>query len=106
MADSASNEENLNLRIVSFHIVAKNAVSLDDDLNKMSSSERSSVLAANQFGDLGNPPLVYAVEAGSLDIVNVLLKYKADVEVGGKCQRLTRDLSGIYDTDIYLDGSK
>ena len=106
MADSASNEENLNLRIVSFHIVAKNAVSLDDDLNKMSSSERSSVLAANQFGDLGNPPLVYAVEAGSLDIVNVLLKYKADVEVGGKCQRLTRDLSGIYDTDIYRDGSK
>ncbi|CAH3192927.1 unnamed protein product, partial [Porites evermanni] len=54
---------------------------------------------------LGNPPLVYAVERGSLDIVNVLLKYKADIEVGGKCQRLTRDLSGIYDNNIYLDGS-
>lgn len=103
MANSATNEENL--RIVSFHIDGKNAVSLDEDLKKMNSSERSSVLAANQYGDLGNPPLVYAVERGSLDIVNVLLKYKADIEVGGKCQRLTRDLSGIYDNNIYLDGS-
>ena len=103
MANSATNEENL--RIVSFHIDAKNAVSLDEDLKKMNSSERSSVLAANQYGDLGNPPLVYAVERGSLDIVNVLLKYNADIEVEGKCQRLTRDLSGIYDNNIYLDGS-
>ena len=103
MANSATNEENL--RLVSFHIDAKTAVSLDEDLKKMNGSERSSVLAANQYGDLGNPPLVYAVERGSLDIVNVLLKYKVDIEVGGKCQRLTRDLSGIYDNNIYLDGS-
>ena len=103
MANSATNEENL--RLVSFHIEAKTAVSLDEDLKKMNGSERSSVLAANQYGDLGNPPLVYAVERGSLDIVNVLLKYKVDIEVGGKCQRLTRDLSGIYDNNIYLDGS-
>ena len=103
MANSATNEENL--RLVSFHIEAKTAVSLDEDLKKMNGSERSSVLAANQYGDLGNPPLVYAVERGSLDIVNVLLKYKVDIEVGGKCQRLTRDLSSIYDNNIYLDGS-
>ena len=103
MANSATNEENL--RLVSFHIDAKTAVSLDEDLKKMNGSERSSVLAANQYGDLGNPPLVYAVERGSLDIVNVLLKYKVDIEVGGKCQRLTRDLSSIYDNNIYLDGS-
>ena len=51
MANSATNEENL--RIVSFHIDAKNAVSLDEDLKKMNSSERSSVLAANQYGDWG-----------------------------------------------------
>ena len=103
MANSATNEENL--RLVSFHIDAKTAVSLDEDLKKMNGSERSSVLAANQYGDLGNPPLVYAIERGSLDIVNVLLKYKVDIEVGGKCQRLTRDLSSIYDNNIYLDGS-
>ena len=103
MADSATEEENL--RIVTFHIDAKNAVSLDEDLNKMNISERSSVLAAYKFGTLGNPPLVYAVETGSLDVVNVLLKHKADIEVEGRCCRLTKDLSGIYDTDIYRHDS-
>ena len=65
MADSATNEQNL--RIVSFHI-AKNAVSLNEELKKMNSNERSSVLAANQYGDLGNPALVYAVERSTLTI--------------------------------------
>ena len=74
----ATNSEQRVLR----YIELREAVSLDEELRQMNSSERSSVLAA-KCGNFyfGFTPLMFAVTKGYLNIVKVLLKYKADMTI-------------------------
>ena len=84
----------------------RNAVSLDESLRNMSASERSLALAADQFDTFDmfkKRPLVIAVMLGSLDVVEVLLKYKEDVdiEVGGEYHRNGSPLSTMVNNDSF-----
>ena len=80
------------------NICLGNAVSLDEHLRNMSDSERSLALNAGQSDTFdifqGEPPLIKAVTFGDLDVVEVLLKYKGevDIEVGGEYHRRGRPL--------------
>ena len=84
----------------------RNAVSLDESLRNMSASERSLALAADQFDTFDmfkKRPLVIAVMLGSLDVVEVLLKYKeeVDIEVGGEYHRNGSPLSTMVNNDSF-----
>ena len=94
------------------NIIFRDAVSLEEQLRNMSGTERSLALAADQSGIFKEPPLITAVLSGNLDIVNVLLKYKAeaDIEAEGEFHSYGRQLSTIriddnifYDDDCYRD---
>ena len=86
-----------NRRRIRDNILFRDAVSLEEHLRNMSGTERSLALAADQSGIFKEPPLITAVWSGNLDIVNVLLKYKAeaDIEVGGEFHGYGRRLSTI-----------
>ena len=92
------------------NIIFRDAVSLEEQLRNMSGTERSLALAADQSGIFKEPPLIAAVWLGNLDIVNVLLKYKAeaDVEVGGRyhggqLSTISIDDNILDDDDCYRD---
>ena len=87
------------------NIIFRDAVSLEEQLRNMSGTERSLALAADQSGIFKEPPLITVVWSENLDIVNVLLKYKAevDIEVGGEYHVIGGQLSTISIDDNILD---
>ena len=66
-------------------IKARNSVLLDELFENMTSSERANVLGSGHYGSFEFPcedaPLAKAADNGDLASVEVLLKYKADIEV-------------------------
>ena len=66
-------------------IKARNSVLLDELFENMTSSERANVLGSGHYGSGEFPyedaPLAKAADNGDLASVEVLLKYKADIEV-------------------------
>ena len=66
-------------------IKARNSVLLDELFENMISSERANVLGSGHYGSGEFPyedaPLAKAADNGDLASVEVLLKYKADIEV-------------------------
>ena len=93
-----------NRRRIRDNILFRDAVSLEKHLRNMSGTERSLALAADQSSIFKEPPLT-AVWSENLDIVNVLLKYKAevDIEVGGEYHVIGGQLSTISIDDNILD---
>ena len=92
------------------NIIFRDAVSLEEQLRNMSGTERSLALAADQSGIFKEPPLITAVWLGNLDIVNVLLKYKAEADVeagggyhGGQLSTISIDDNILDDDDCYRD---
>ena len=77
-------------------VISGNAAQLNEVLHSLNSTERVSVLAAQDYTDKAleeknviripckTTPLIVAVQAGNLDCVKVLLNYKADIEGQGK----------------------
>ena len=94
-----------NRRRIRDNILFRDAVSLEEHLRNMSGTERSLALAADQSSIFKEPPLITAVWSENLDIVNVLLKYKAevDIEVGGEYHVIGGQLSTISIDDNILD---
>ena len=94
-----------NRRRIRDNILFRDAVSLEEHLRNMSGTERSLALAADQSSIFKEPPLITAVWSENLDIVNVLLKYKAevDIEVGGEYHVIEGQLSTISIDDNILD---
>ena len=94
-----------NRRRIRDNILLRDAVSLEEHLRNMSGTERSLALAADQSSIFKEPPLITAVWSENLDIVNVLLKYKAevDIEVGGEYHVIGGQLSTISIDDNILD---
>ena len=94
-----------NRRRIRDNILFRDAVSLEEHLRNMSGTERSLALAADQSSIFKEPPLITAVWSENLDIVNVLLKYKAevDIEVGGEYHVIGGQLSTISIDDNIPD---
>ena len=77
-------------------VISGNAAQLNEVLQSLNSTERVSVLAAQDYTDKAleeknviripckTTPLIVAVQSGSLDCVKVLLNYKADIEEQGE----------------------
>ena len=77
-------------------VISGNAALLNEILQSLNSTERISVLAAQDYTDkvlekknvisipCKTTPLVVAVQTGNLDCVKVLLNYKADIEEQGE----------------------
>ena len=77
-------------------VISGNAAQLNEILQSLNSTERVSVLAAQDYTDealkretvIGIPckttPLIVAVQSGNLDCVKLLLNYKADIEEQGE----------------------
>ena len=80
-------------------VISGNAALLNEILQSLNSTERVSVLAAQDYTDealkrenvIGIPckttPLIVAVQSGNLDCVKLLLNYKADIEEQGESLR-------------------
>ena len=80
-------------------VISGNAALLNEILQSLSSTERISVLAAQDYTDEAlkdkndrkfpckTTPLIVAVQTGNLDCVKVLLNYKADIEEQGESLR-------------------
>ena len=80
-------------------VVSGNAALLNEILQSLNSTERISVLAAQDYTDKAlkekndrkfpckTTPLIVAVQSGNLDCVKVLLNYKADIEEQGESLR-------------------
>ena len=77
-------------------VISGNAALLNEILQSLNSTERISVLAAQDYTDEAlkekndrgkTTPLIVAVQTGNLDCVKVLLNYKADVEEQGESLR-------------------
>ena len=77
-------------------VISGNAALLNEILQSLNSTERISVLAAQDYTDkvlekknvisipCKTTPLIVAVQTGNLDCVKVLLNYKADIEEQGE----------------------
>ena len=80
-------------------VISGNAAQLNEVLQSLNSTERVSVLAAQDYTDKAleekhviripckTTPLIVAVQTGNLDCVKVLLNYKADIEEQGESFR-------------------
>ena len=80
-------------------VISGNATLLNEILQSLNSTERISVLAAQDYTDEAlkekndrkfpckTTPLIVAVQTGNLDCVKVLLNYKADIEEQGESLR-------------------
>ena len=80
-------------------VISGNAALLNEILQSLNSTERISVLAAQDYTDEAlkekndrkfpskTTPLIVAVQTGNLDCVKVLLNYKADIEEQGESLR-------------------
>ena len=80
-------------------VISGNAPLLNEILQSLNSTERISVLAAQDYTDkvlekenvisipCKTTPLIVAVQSGNLDCVKVLLNYKADIEEQGESFR-------------------
>ena len=80
-------------------VISGNAALLNEILQSLNSTERISVLAAQDYTDkvlekknvisipCKTTPLIVAVQTGNLDCVKVLLNYKADIEEQGESFR-------------------
>ena len=80
-------------------MISGNAAQLNEILQSLNSTERVSVLAAQDYTDEAlksqnviripckTTPLIVAVQTGNLDCVKVLLNYKADIEEQGESFR-------------------
>ena len=82
-------------------VMSGNAALLNEILQSLNSTERVSVLAAQDYTDKAlvleeknviripckTTPLIVAVQTGNLDCVKVLLNYKADIEEQGESFR-------------------
>ena len=80
-------------------VISGNAEQLNEVLQSLNSTERVSVLAAQDYTDKAleekhviripckTTPLIVAVQTGNLDCVKVLLNYKADIEEQGESFR-------------------
>ena len=85
-------------------VISGNAALLNEILQSLNSTERVSVLAAQDYTDealkrenvIGIPckttPLIVAVQSGNLDCVKLLLNYKADIEEQGDLESLRYDV--------------
>ena len=85
-------------------VISGNAALLNEILQSLNSTERISVLAAQDYTDealkrenvIGIPckttPLIVAVQSGNLDCVKLLLNYKADIEEQGDLESLRYDV--------------
>ena len=83
-------------------VISGNAEQLNEILQSLNSTERVSVLAAQDYTDEAlqkenvisipceTTPLIVAVQSGNLDCVKVLLNYKADIEEQGESLRYRR----------------
>ena len=77
-------------------VISGNAAQLKEILQSLNSTERVSVLAAQDYTDEAlkrenviripckTTPLIVAVQSGNLDCVKVLLNYKTDIEEQGQ----------------------
>ena len=77
-------------------VMSGNSALLNEILQSLNSTERVSVLAAQDYTDKAleeknviripckTTPLIVAVQTGNLDCVKVLLNYKADIEEQGE----------------------
>ena len=86
-------------------VMSGNAALLNEILQSLNSTERVSVLAAQDYTDKaldwGNliripcktTPLIVAVQTGNLDCVKVLLNYKPDIEEQGESFRIIMDFT-------------
>ena len=95
-------------------VISGNAAQLNEILQSLNSTERVSVLAAQDYSDealkrenvIGIPckttPLIVAVQSGNLDCVKVLLNYKADIEEQGEGFRYP-DYEFVWVGDDYVD---
>ena len=94
-------------------MISGNAAQLNEILQSLNSTERVSVLAAQDYTDEAlksqnviripckTTPLIVAVQTGNLDCVKVLLNYKADIEGQGesfKCRVFQPDDGVIRST--------
>ena len=92
-------------------VISGNAALLNEILQSLNSTERISVLAAQDYTDgalksqnviripCKTTPLIVAVQSGYLDCVKVLLNYKADIEEQGESFRyrvFQRSLMGSW----------
>ena len=88
-----------NSTVVLKAVISGNAEQLNEVLQSLNSTERVSVLAAQDYTDKAleekhviripckTTPLIVAVQTGNLDCVKVLLNYKADIEEQGESFR-------------------
>ena len=89
-------------------VISGNAEQLNEILQSLNSTERVSVLAAQDYTDKAlekknvinipckTTPLIVAVQTGNLDCVKVLLNYKADIEE----QRESFRYHGLHFDDV------
>lgn len=80
-------------------VISGNTALLNEILQSLNSTERISVLAAQDYTDkvlekknvisipCKTTPLIVAVQTGNLDCVKLLLNYKADIEEQGESFR-------------------
>ena len=85
-------------------VMSGNSALLNEILQSLNSTERVSVLAAQDYTDKAleekhviripckTTPLIVAVQTGNLDCVKVLLNYKADIEEHGDLESLRYDV--------------
>ena len=101
-------------------VISGNAAQLNEILQSLNSTERVSVLAAQDYTDealkrekiIGIPckttPLIVAVQSGNLDCVKLLLNYKADIEAQGEGFRypeFVRLGDGYLESDLVCMGT-